>query len=161
GIAKGYPNERKTAKQINFSIIYGSGPAGLAAKIPIKGFTAASAAILMREHRATYPLLHDWIEDRIRAGYGYGEVRTRLGWRMKVTDGVRPNTLRNWIIQATAGEITREAVCRMVEAGISVCCPVHDAALIIAPEEQIHQDTAAAVKIMKEASEAILGVKLL
>jgi DNA polymerase I len=161
GKPEDYDGERKTAKQLNFAILYGSGPVRLAARIPIKGFTAASAAALIQTHRVRYPVVHAWIEDRIRAGYAFGEVCTRLGWRMLVNESTRPNTLRNWFIQATAGEITREAVCQMTECGIQVCCPVHDAVLIISREDQVEQDTTTAINIMVAASEMILGKPLL
>jgi hypothetical protein len=162
GRAEDYEDERKAAKQVNFAILYGSSSVGLATKIPIKGYTCASAAALIQAHRLAYPRVHDWIEDQVRAAYWYGELRTRVGWRMRVvSDRVRPNTLRNWLIQATAGEITREAVCRMTESGLSICCPVHDAVLLIAPEDQIERDTDLAIKIMGDASEIILGARLL
>jgi DNA polymerase I len=162
GEAEAYPTERKTAKEINFAILYGSSPEGLAAKIPIPGFTPASGASLIQSHRRAYRTLHAWIMDRVRSAYWHREISTRLGWRMLASsENVKPNTLRNWLIQATAGEITREAVCRMVEADIQVCCPVHDAVLIIAPQNRIEQDITIAMKIMGDASEAIIGVRLL
>ena len=160
GTKANHPRERAAAKVVNFAIIYGSGPIGLASKISPK-FPPASASALIQAHRQVYPTAHEWLDNQIRAAYWHGYVETCLGWRMRVNDNTRINTLRNWSIQATAGEITREAVCRMVEAGLQVCCPVHDAVLIIAPDDRIEQDAAVAVKIMQDTAFTVLGFPLL
>ena len=47
------------------------------------------------------------------------------------------------------------------EAGIEVCCSVHDGFLIIAPLERLDRDVARMTTIMKAAGKALLGVNVL
>ena len=43
-------------------------------------------------------------------------------------------------MQANGAEILRLACCYMIEAGIRVCAPVHDAVLIEAPIRKIEEE---------------------
>jgi hypothetical protein len=51
----------------------------------------------------------------------------------------------------------RLAIIGLVESGISVCAPVHDAVLIEGPEPEIDQVVAEARQIMEAASRVVLG----
>ena len=61
-------------------------------------------------------------------------------------------------MQGTGAEMLRLAACMLTEAGIRVCCPVHDAFLIEAPLDELAKTIAATEQIMGDASEILLGV---
>ena len=50
----------------------------------------------------------------------------------------------------------RLACCLATETGLSICCPVHDAVLIEAPTDTIHQAVHQMQAIMAEASRIVL-----
>ena len=51
-------------------------------------------------------------------------------------------------MQANGAEMLRLACCLGTEGGINNCAPVHDAVLIEAPAESIHEQVAAQRKVM-------------
>ena len=51
----------------------------------------------------------------------------------------------------------RDVCVRAVEAGLHVCCPVHDAFLIEAKTEEIDDAVATLKRLMGDASERVLG----
>jgi hypothetical protein len=59
-------------------------------------------------------------------------------------------------MQANGAEMMRLAACIATERGIQVNCPVHDAFLMTAPEDQIEEHVAALQSAMAEASRIIL-----
>ena len=73
--------------------------------------------------------------------------------------GSRPNlrSLKNYYMQATGAEMLRLAVCELVDAGIRVCCPVHDAVLIEAEANRLDLVVAGTQQIMGDVSELVLG----
>jgi hypothetical protein len=60
-------------------------------------------------------------------------------------------------MQANGSEMLRLACCLMIEAGLEVCGPIHDAVLLCAPIDRIDEDVALARKLMGEASKVILN----
>ena len=56
----------------------------------------------------------------------------------------------NFPMQANGAEMMRMAAIAATEAGIEVCCPIHDAFLIAAPMELIDEHTAHMREIMDE-----------
>ena len=97
----------------------------------------------------------------VNHGLLYGELKSTFGWRVSVGD--RPNTraLANWPIQTNGSEILRLAVIFTTEAGIKVCCPVHDALLIEAPADQIEDTSIRAQSLMQQAGAEVLdGFKI-
>ena len=88
-------------------------------------------------------------------------LTTRLGWTLEYPPNslavASPRTAQNFPVQANAAELMRYAAIRATEAGLKVCCPVHDAFLIEAPEAEIDDAAAQLDRIMGDASEAILG----
>ena len=60
-------------------------------------------------------------------------------------------------MQANGAEMLRLACSLATEAGICICCPVHDAVLIEASADRINDAVAETQEIMKEASRIVLG----
>jgi hypothetical protein len=59
-------------------------------------------------------------------------------------------------MQANGAEMLRLACCLATESGITVCAPVHDALLVMAPIERIGEVVAATQKAMADASKIVL-----
>lgn len=127
---------------------------GLAARL---GITELEAADLLQLHRRTYPQFWRWVEAASNYAYFYGHIETVYGWRLRVHDGTGPRTVQNMPMQATGAEILRLACSMVIDAGIRVCAPVHDAILIEAPENEIYGAAETARRLMVGASEIVLG----
>lgn len=74
-----------------------------------------------------------WREQQVDKYSIHSRLETKLGWTLHRGQRVKPNTLLNFTAQATGAEMLRLAVMQMMERGVEVCCPVHDAVLIQAP----------------------------
>ncbi len=59
-------------------------------------------------------------------------------------------------MQANGAEMLRIACILLVEAGIRVCAPVHDALLIEAPLDQLDETVVRAQALMRKASRIVL-----
>lgn len=86
-----------------------------------------------------------------------GELHTVFGWTVHVGPDPNPRSLRNFCVQANAAEMLRLACCELTEAGILVCCPVHDAILAEAPLDQCEDVATEAQQLMRKASEIVLS----
>jgi hypothetical protein len=60
-------------------------------------------------------------------------------------------------MQANAAECLRLCCCLGVEAGISICAPIHDAVLIMSPLDQLDAHVVQMRAHMEEASRIVLG----
>src|SRR5262249_55466878 len=68
--------------------------------------------------------------------------------------------MANHPVQSCAADEMRIVMIGATETGIRVCASLHDGFLITAPDEQIDDDAAKMVKIMKGAGAALLGVRV-
>jgi len=82
---------------------------------------------------------------------------TVFGWRTFGKGDANPRTFRNFPAQANGAEMLRLAMIGLVESGIRVCAPVHDAVLIEAPVAEIEGVVATAQAIMRSASKVVLS----
>jgi hypothetical protein len=60
-------------------------------------------------------------------------------------------------MQANGAEMMRLACCEATEAGLRICAPIHDALLLEARTDQIDDQVQQMTRIMKHASELVLG----
>jgi DNA polymerase I len=146
--------ERDRFKVCALAVQYGMQAEGLAIKLDD---SPARASELLRLHRATYPKYWQW-SDAIR-DYAVleGKVKAVFGWTVHVGENVNPRSLRNFPLQANGAEILRLACCMATEAGVRVCCPVHDALLIEAADDDIEDAVRKCQAAMEEASRVVLG----
>ncbi len=155
-----HPAERNLCKQCVLAVQYGMGPESLAMKI---GGPPVEAKRLLGLHRATYPLYWTWSQSAVDRAMLTGELPTVFGWVTRVGQtsdpsrfGPNPRSLANFPCQANGAEMLRLACCMLVERGVALCAPVHDAVLIEAPMDAIEGDVARAREIMAEASRVVL-----
>jgi hypothetical protein len=147
-------DERERFKQCALGVQYGMGAKSLAARL---GGSVQQARDLLRLHKGTYQAYWRWSKDVTQQAGRDGGPTAALGWALHVGEGANARSVRNFPLQANGAEMLRLACCRLTEAGVRVCAPVHDALLIEAPAGDIEQAVAACQQEMRAASERVLG----
>ena len=160
GTKASHSAERAQFKQCVLAVQYGMGAEALAARI---GQPVDMAKRLLRLHRETYPAFWRWSEAAVDRAMLLGRLETVFGWPIHVgpsadpARGANARSLANFPCQAHGAEMLRLACCMLVEAGIGLCAPVHDAVVIEGPADTIDDVVAQARGIMAEASKIVLG----
>jgi DNA polymerase I len=162
---------RNMLKTAVLSIPYGARSRSLSRTL---GVSLVEAERLLVAYRTRYPRMFQYGGDAILKAIRTKRMRTRLDWRLHVQEviahrdaeswpqGKKPanvlteNTLRDWDIQATAGEILRLATIWTTRAGVSIVATLHDAILIEAPLDKIEEAVRLATFHMQRASEMLL-----
>jgi DNA polymerase I-like protein with 3'-5' exonuclease and polymerase domains len=149
-----HPEIRARCKTVNLGVNYGLTAIGLALRL---GITVAEARELLVRHRDAYRRFWGWVEDIVSSALLSGRLVSTFGWPLQVTPGVNPRTLQNFPAQANGAEMMRLAAIAATEAGLEVCCPVHDAFLLCAPIGRLDEDVATIREIMHRASMVVTG----
>ncbi|MCL7406458.1 DNA polymerase [Paradonghicola geojensis] len=149
---------RNQCKQIVLGVGYGMGAEAMAGA---GGIHVVQARALLQSHKMTYREFWAWAERNQLHALMQDTLRTPLGWEIKLADDPDPNerSLLNWPMQSTGADIMRLAACLLTEAGIEVCCPVHDAFLVgysLGDQERVVRETC---NLMVEASRIVLGAE--
>ena len=103
------------------------------------------------------PRFWRWSEASVDAGVLRGEMRSVFGWRLRVGREINARSLANFPMQANGAEMMRVTAIAATEAGLEVCCPVHDAFLIAAPLERLEEDVALMRALMGRAGRSVTG----
>ncbi len=151
---KSHKAQRDLYKATMLGVGYGMGERSLAFRI---GQPEAKARSLLLQHRETFPALWTWMDGAVNHALLTGRIVARFGWAYHVGADPNPRSLQNWPVQSNAAEMMRLAACMLTEAGIDVCCPVHDAFLIEGPVDQAEDIIARTQEIMAEASALVLA----
>jgi DNA polymerase I-like protein with 3'-5' exonuclease and polymerase domains len=131
---------------------YGLGAAGLARRLRI---LTAEARELLDLHRRTYPQFWRWVQAVIDTAEIDERIVSEFGWPLRVTSRTKPNTLRNFKMQAAGGDMLRIALVAAAERGLPIVAPIHDAILLCSPADQAEEHTAALRECMKLAGLAV------
>jgi len=93
----------------------------------------------------------------------HGFISSSLGWERRFAKNsfINPRSLMNWSIQAESAEVLRNALIRLIDAGIKVCAMVHDAFLIECPIPEHKDQIRVAKQCMIDAAEYIVGGKIM
>jgi DNA polymerase I len=151
---KHYKPIRDQYKICLLASMYGQQERSLASRM---GRSPLHAAVLLEQLRRAYPRFISWIENEIDWAYARGYMRSRLGWALYTKPETRETSLLNFPMQITGSEILQRAVWFTQQAGVRVCCTVHDALLIEAPEADIAHHAYLAQAAMRKASADILS----
>jgi hypothetical protein len=151
---KTHAAERDLYKATALAVQYGMGAESLALRI---GKAKAHGVALLEHHKRVYPDFWRWSDHASTAGMLGKPLITVFGWRTFGKGDGNPRTYRNFPAQANGAEMLRAAIIGLVESGIRVCAPVHDAVLIEAPAAEIEAVAATAQAIMRAASRVVLG----
>lgn len=144
---------RDTFKIVYLAANYGMQATSLS---QLLGQPEAYAKQLLALHRRKFPKFWQWSDSTLDAAMLNGKLWTCFGWPLHVRTGTKPNTIRNFLVQATGAEVMRLAACLLTEAGIEVHCPVHDAFLIGGPTAEMAVIVEQARALMIEAGRVVL-----
>ncbi len=145
--------ERDQFKECVLAVQYGMGAESLAQRI---GQPVIRARELLRLHRETYRVFWAWSDAAVDYAMLHGKLWTVFGWTVHTGTNPNPRFLRNFLMQGNGAEMLRLACCLLVDAGIRVCAPVHDAVLIEAPMESLAEVVNQTQQIMSDASAIVL-----
>ncbi|GFR11257.1 DNA polymerase I [Trichonephila clavata] len=155
---------RRKAKSINFGIIYGISPFGLAKRL---GITIAEAAEYINYYFSCYPEIRTYMEKAVSIARLHGYVETLFGRRCFVRDinntipYVRQFAERaaiNAPLQGTAADIIKRAMIQLfdqLKTG-KIILQVHDELLVEVEDEKV-QETA---KLMKDVMENAIEISI-
>lgn len=113
------PNQRRVAKAVNFGVVYGQSPFGLAATL---GIEKSVAAKFIKDYFSKYSGVAQFIEETLSTCRETGFARTILGRRRGI-EGIRParaanlnmpeRTAINTVIQGSAADLIKRAMIRV------------------------------------------------
>ena len=112
---------------------------------------------LLAHHRRAFPKFWQWSEAAVDYALLYRKLWTVFGWELHLGSEVNTCSLANFPMQANGAEILRLACCYMIEAGIRVCAPVHDAVPIEVPIRKMEEEISKAKMLMARASREVLS----
>ncbi len=157
------PEMRRTAKMVNFGIIYGISAFGLSQRL---GIPRGEAATIIDNYFKQFPGVHRYMEEIVRDAKKHGYVETITGRRRVIRDiGSANATIRggaermamNTPIQGTAADMIKLAMIRIEhalhQAGMKtrMLLQVHDELLFEVPEAEVEQARGLILQHMRDA----------
>lgn len=143
------PEMRRRAKTVNFGVIYGQSPFGLAKQL---GITQDEAARFIDTYFEGYPRIEEFLRQTLAECQETGYVRTILG-RRRAIQGVRPDAGRqrnlaertaiNTVIQGSAADLIKLAMIaihrrlRRERLPARMLLQIHDELVFEVPSEQV------------------------
>ena len=110
------PEMRRTAKVVNFGIMYGAGPFRMSQEL---GISIKESKDLIETYFCTYPRIKEYMDNTIAFANKYGYVKTLLGRKKNINLGshlsvqmqkAEERALINMPIQGTAAELIKVAM---------------------------------------------------
>ncbi len=157
-------NTRRKAKAINFGIIYGISPFGLAAQL---GIPQGEAAAYIKTYFERYPGIRDYMEATKVFARANGFVRTIFGRKVHVPwinekNGARRSFAEraaiNAPLQGAAADVIKRAMIRIAEAldeanlKARMLLQVHDELVFEAPEAEAAKTAEVVRRVMCDAT---------
>ena len=165
------PDMRRTAKVVNFGIMYGAGPFRMSRELDI---SIQEGRELINRYFNTYPGIRKFIDDLLARARSDGYVSTLLGRRRKMSY-LRSSNQRlrsaderiavNMPIQGTAAELIKIAMIRihrrLAEEGhrSKMILQIHDELLFETPEDEVDRLRELVVVEMEAALELDVPLK--
>jgi DNA polymerase I-like protein with 3'-5' exonuclease and polymerase domains len=144
---------RKPIKATVLGIQYQMGVSKLAKYIKCPRWQAAK---FLQLHKDVFWKFWKWSDDFVNSAQLNGDAISGANWDL-IGHGEKEPTLRNFPIQTAGGEILRQACCMVVEAGIKLCAPIHDAILVECPVGEVEEVTRRVRQLMIEAARLVLN----
>ena len=156
-------DQRRTAKTVNFGIIYGQTPFGLSRSL---GISRADAQAFIEQYHHRYPGIKQFLAQCVAQARGSGFVQTILGRRRRIRNIDSSNraqrefaqrTAINTVVQGSAADLIKVAMVRGHEH-IRDNCPqvkmllqIHDELVFELPEAQAAEHVKWIRRIMSQA----------
>ncbi len=160
GLAQVTPDQRRVAKSINFGLVYGMSPQGLAAQL---GIPLDEAARYVDAYFRRYAGVKRYMAETLRQARVQGYVTTLCGRRRHVAGldaragrarGQAERQTINAPIQGTAADVIKIAMVRLAprlpEFGARMILQVHDELVMEVPEEKAAELREVVVAVMEE-----------
>jgi DNA polymerase I len=159
---------RRQAKVINFGIIYGMSPFGLAKQL---GVSNRLAQDFIQRYFARHPQVKAYLDQTLEEARGQGWVTTLMGRRRQIPQIASKNRLVrqeaersavNTPLQGSAADIIKKAMLEVESAlhqqGLNgqMLLQIHDELLLETPREQL-PDTA---KVVRRVMEKVVSLKI-
>ncbi len=146
---------RDRCKAIVLGVQYGMSAYGVAQRASIM---VAEARELLQLHREHYRAFWAWADGNVENALAGATLSTPMGWQFRQGMGTEGNqrSILNWPMQSTGADILRLSCVRLMEAGVKICAPVHDAILIEAPLDALDEQVGLARGIMEQACRDLL-----
>jgi DNA polymerase-1 len=163
---------RRKAKEVNFGIMYGIGPFGLANRL---GITQGEARDIIGRYFERFPGVKRYISDTLERARKTGYVETLLGRRRYIPDiasknqNVRGNAERqaiNMPIQGSAADMIKRAMIAVHRElavrglGARLLLQVHDELVLEVPKGEQEEVTQIVVERMRDALPLNVPVKV-
>ena len=159
---------RRSAKAINFGLIYGMGAFGLAKQL---GIARAQAQDYIQRYFSRYPSILQFMEDAKDKARQLGYVETLLGRRLPLPDINSTNHMMksgaervavNAPLQGTAADIIKLA---MIEVDQQLAASGLDAKMLLQVHDElilevVEKDAEAAATLLKNAMEKVIELKV-
>ena len=138
---------RDKAKTINFGIIYGVSPTGLARRI--KGMTVQEATTLINDYKTRFPGIDRFLQECVQHASDHGYVSTLTGRRRAIPEIYSTNRRRrglgerlaiNTVVQGSAADLMKAAmvhVQRRIDTDklpLKMLLQIHDELVLETPE---------------------------
>ena len=159
---------RRTAKAVNFGIIYGISPFGLSKNI---GSSMIEAKEYIDTYFNRYPTIKTFLDNSILEAKQKGYVTTLLGRRRNITEIYSTNhntamfgerAAMNMPLQGTASDIIKLAMLKVDKAlteqklKSKLILQIHDELILDVPEDEVEQ----VKKLLKECMENVVSLKV-
>ena len=166
------PDQRRSAKVVNFGIMYGAGPYRMSQEL---GISMADAKILIDNYFATYPGIRKYMDETISQARDIGYVETLYKRRRKTSnlDASNRNIVQaeervaiNMPIQGTAADIIKIAMINIHNKMESenyqskMILQIHDELLFECPKAEVDKLAAMVVEKMEGAVSLSVPLKV-
>ena len=153
-------SERTVAKMINFGIAYGITPTGLFNRLKPAGMdvTEEECSRFIENYFSTYPGVKEFLSKASQAVRRRGYVKNLYGRRrrLKGRTARQIRQAQNFIIQATAADLAKDAMVRLyrlLPEGAHIIAQVHDEFIIECPALLAEYARGLIVEVMTQAPE--------
>ncbi|MBT5078194.1 MAG: DNA polymerase I, partial [Candidatus Marinimicrobia bacterium] len=165
-------DQRRTAKVVNFGIMYGAGPFRMSQEL---GISMADARKLIDTYFGSYPGIQKYMDDTLASAHENGFVKTRLGRKRKMTqlNSGNHNLVKaeeraaiNMPIQGTAADLIKIAMInihkKMDEENYTskMILQIHDELLFEGPPEEMDKLSKLVVDEMEGAMTLSVPLKV-
>lgn len=145
---------REKFKATSLGVLFCMEAHGLALRLGIHYYEAKE---LIAMHKSVFKQFWKWSEDNLNRALLTRELETIFGWKIHVpADDYNPRTYRNFPMQGNGAEMLRLACQYIIESGVKLCAPIHDAVLIEAPLDQLDDAIDRTKEAMVRAGKDIL-----
>ncbi len=162
--------DRRTAKVINFSILYGKGAFGFSQDL---GISMSEARDYIDQYFKTFPQLKKFLDQTVESTKKLGYAETLYGRRRYLPEIISGNYLQrsaaerealNLPIQGTQADILKDAMCHLAGAlkntGIRMILTVHDELVLEVPDAKVNEACQILEKEMTGVIELLVPIKV-